>query len=370
MSGSNPSTPIELTEFRSPDSRCLSPPNGSHTGPVAFVQSFPEPVPVGPLVALEHRLGRLPATQLAEHLERLIHQVRGELPPERMPRTAARTCFGSVSVSRTVPGSASRSARGWWRRTAAASGLRAGERVRAAPASASRSRWRARPAPLPPRPATGRWRRRTGGRSRAFPRSPIFRVIFISGYDRDETIAKTLKSGAVDYIGKPFSATELVARVQAELRSHGEPETFVLGELAVDYGQRRVCMSGRTVTLTATEFDLLRTLSMNAGRTVTNETLLRKVWARRGRPTPGRCGSKLHALPGLRQSITEGFRQLRNPPCFCPRTVQKSRTTPYLDWRLYDPGGHAEMTWWRIGRVPLGLRDRVRLGRKAWPSCA
>ena len=106
-------------------------------------------------------------------------------------------------------------------------------------------------------------------------------VIFISGYGRDETIARALESGAADYIVKPFSPTELVARVRAALRDRSEPETFVLGELAVDYGRRRVSVAGRAVPLTATEFDFLRILSLNGGRVVTNETLLRQVWGRR-----------------------------------------------------------------------------------------
>ena len=107
-------------------------------------------------------------------------------------------------------------------------------------------------------------------------------VIFISGYGRDETIARAFESGAVDYIVKPFSPTELVARVQAALRSRAEPEAFVHGELAVDYGLRRVSVAGREVALTATEFDLLWTLSVNAGRVMTTEVLLRQVWGRRG----------------------------------------------------------------------------------------
>ena len=107
-------------------------------------------------------------------------------------------------------------------------------------------------------------------------------VIFISGYGRDETIAKALESGAADYIVKPFSPTELVARVQAALRSRAEPETFVHGDLAVDYGRRRVSVAGREVPLTATEFELLRVLSLNGGRVVTTEALLRQVWGRRG----------------------------------------------------------------------------------------
>ena len=106
-------------------------------------------------------------------------------------------------------------------------------------------------------------------------------VIFISGYGRDETVARALESGAADYIVKPFSPTELAARVRAALRVRAEPETFVLGDLAIDYERRRVRVAGRDVRLTAMEFDMLRLLSVNAGRPVTYESALRRVWAGR-----------------------------------------------------------------------------------------
>ena len=70
-------------------------------------------------------------------------------------------------------------------------------------------------------------------------------VIFISGYGRDETIARALESGADDYIVKPFSPTELTARIRAALRRRDEPEPFVLGDLAIHYDQRRVTVAGR-----------------------------------------------------------------------------------------------------------------------------
>ena len=106
-------------------------------------------------------------------------------------------------------------------------------------------------------------------------------VIFISGYGRDETVARALESGAVDYIVKPFSPTELVARVRAALRRHEEPKPFELGDLAIDYERRRVTVGGEPVVLTATEYELLRVLSLNAGRVVTYDTLLRRVWSGR-----------------------------------------------------------------------------------------
>ena len=103
-------------------------------------------------------------------------------------------------------------------------------------------------------------------------------VIFISAYRRDETIARALELGAADYIVKPCSPTELVARVQAALRSRARPDTLVLEDLAIDFDERRVSLAGRPVELTATEFELLRALSLNAGRVVTTDTLLHQVW--------------------------------------------------------------------------------------------
>ena len=105
-------------------------------------------------------------------------------------------------------------------------------------------------------------------------------VIFISGYRRDEMIARAFELGATDYIVKPFSPTELTARVQAALRRRTKPEPFVFEELVIDYEQRRVTLAGRPVPLTATEYELLRVLSLNAGRVLTYHFLLREVWGR------------------------------------------------------------------------------------------
>ena len=110
-------------------------------------------------------------------------------------------------------------------------------------------------------------------------------VIFISAYGRDETIVRALDAGAADYIVKPFSPSELTARVRAALRRVAGPEPFTLGELTIRYDQRRVAVGGRSVQLTPTEYELLRVLSVNAGRVVTHESLLRQAW-RRGDERP------------------------------------------------------------------------------------
>ena len=108
-------------------------------------------------------------------------------------------------------------------------------------------------------------------------------VIFISAYGRDETIVKALDAGAADYIVKPFSPSELTARVRAALRRRAGPAPFLLGELAINYEERRVTVAGRPVALTVTEFEVLVVLARNAGRAVTFDSLLRQAWGGRDR---------------------------------------------------------------------------------------
>ena len=107
-------------------------------------------------------------------------------------------------------------------------------------------------------------------------------VVFLSGYRHDETIARAFERGAMDYIVKPFSPTELLARVRAALRKWHEPvrsaptEPYVRGDLTINYGERRVRLAGRPVQLTATEYRLLFALSVNGGRVVEHDQLLRR----------------------------------------------------------------------------------------------
>ncbi len=131
-------------------------------------------------------------------------------------------------------------------------------------------------------------------------------VIFISGYGRDETIARALEAGAVDYIVKPFSTTELTARIGAALRRRAEPESFMLGELVIDYDRRRVTVAGRPVELTAIEYELLRVLSVNAGRVATHDLLLRQVWRARGKTDTKRVRA---AIKNLRAKLGDDAAQ-------------------------------------------------------------
>ena len=109
-------------------------------------------------------------------------------------------------------------------------------------------------------------------------------VIFLSAYGQDEVVARAFDLGAADYVVKPFSPTELAARVRAALRKRAAPELaepsrpYVRGELTVDYSQHRVTMAGNPVALTIIEYRMLVELSANAGRPLTHEHLLQRVW--------------------------------------------------------------------------------------------
>ena len=106
-------------------------------------------------------------------------------------------------------------------------------------------------------------------------------VIFISAYGQDELIARVFEEGAEDYVVKPFSATELGARIKAALRRRAvsEPaEPYVMRDLHIDFTERRVMLAGAVVPLTPMEHGTLVELSANAGRVVTHEQLLRRVW--------------------------------------------------------------------------------------------
>ena len=109
-------------------------------------------------------------------------------------------------------------------------------------------------------------------------------LIFVSGYGKDQVIAQAFEQGAADYIVKPFSPTELVARVRAALRRQAYSyraelsEPYVLGDLTIDYAERRVTVANQPVELTSTEYELLFELSVNGGRVLPYDQLLRRVW--------------------------------------------------------------------------------------------
>ena len=109
-------------------------------------------------------------------------------------------------------------------------------------------------------------------------------VIFLSGHSGEEHVVQALRMGADDYIAKPFSPNELVARIEASLRKRAVfdytevREPYRLGNLTIDYMEHGVTVSDTPVHLTATEYKLLFELSVNSGRVLTHDQILQRVW--------------------------------------------------------------------------------------------
>jgi len=106
-------------------------------------------------------------------------------------------------------------------------------------------------------------------------------VVVLSVRDRDEDKIVALDEGADDYVTKPFSTPELLARLRVAIRhvqSADEEVVFRSGGLEVDLVERRVSVKGQEVKLTVTEYALLRLLVRHAGRVLTHRQILKEVW--------------------------------------------------------------------------------------------
>ena len=112
---------------------------------------------------------------------------------------------------------------------------------------------------------------------RKWSAAPIL-VLSAVGEEREKIAA--LDAGADDYVTKPFSGDELLARLRAALRRTGPSAEPVLevGDLTIDRDRRSVTFAGEPISLTPTEYDLLRLLAENEGKLLTHPAILRAVW--------------------------------------------------------------------------------------------
>jgi two-component system KDP operon response regulator KdpE len=114
---------------------------------------------------------------------------------------------------------------------------------------------------------------------RGWSGSPIL-VLSARGDEKDKI--RALDAGADDYLTKPFGIGELLARVRALARRHGRNDAgepvFRVGDIEVDFANRRVKRAGQPVRLTPIEYRLLTLLATNAGRVLTHRQILREVW--------------------------------------------------------------------------------------------
>jgi len=155
-------------------------------------------------------------------------------------------------------------------------------------------------------------------------------VIFLTGRDEEEDMIRALKMGADDYMTKPFSPSELLARMEAVLRRRAVPDStvqrpYTTGDLVVDFVERAVTVGDQPVHLSAIEYKLLGELAAHAGRVLTYDQLLERVW-----------GPEYVSDTGLLRSSIRNLRRKLGDDARNPRYVLTERQVGY---RMPKPQG-------------------------------
>jgi two-component system KDP operon response regulator KdpE len=155
-------------------------------------------------------------------------------------------------------------------------------------------------------------------------------VIMLTAKAQESDVLRGFDMGADDYLTKPFNAKELVARVKAVLRRTQRPEemvtaTLTCGELEINFARHTVNVRGEKVSLTRTEYALLRQLALNANRVMLHQDLLTTVWGPEYRDDIDYLRAYIRYL---RQKIEEN-----------PREPQYILTTPRVGYMLTCPEG-------------------------------
>jgi two-component system, OmpR family, KDP operon response regulator KdpE len=105
-------------------------------------------------------------------------------------------------------------------------------------------------------------------------------ILVLSAVGEEKEKIEALDAGADDYVTKPFSGDELLARLRAALRrvTPSTEPVIAIGELTIDLDKRTVTIGGQPVSLTPIEYDLLRLFAKNEGKLLTHPTILREIW--------------------------------------------------------------------------------------------
>jgi two-component system, OmpR family, KDP operon response regulator KdpE len=149
-------------------------------------------------------------------------------------------------------------------------------------------------------------------------------IIVLSVRDRDDDKIAALDAGADDYLTKPFSPGELIARIRAIFRRTGVIEGQSIlraGDLQLDLIHHQVFLAEKEVSVTATEFNLLETLTRSAGKVLTHRRLIRDVWA---------INATEHSLHVLRVTVSNLRRKLEEDP----HNARRILSEPGIGYRL------------------------------------
>jgi two-component system, OmpR family, KDP operon response regulator KdpE len=152
-------------------------------------------------------------------------------------------------------------------------------------------------------------------------------IIVLSVKEAERDKVEALDSGADDYVAKPFGMNEVLARVRVALRHVAQVQTgadprFQAGPLQVDFGARRVQLNGQEVSLTRTEYELLKVLIAQRGKILTRQMLLHEVW-----------GAEAHARTHSLHVYVALLRQKIEP---VPEQPQFILTIPGVGYRFSD----------------------------------
>jgi two-component system, OmpR family, KDP operon response regulator KdpE len=152
-------------------------------------------------------------------------------------------------------------------------------------------------------------------------------ILVLSAVGEEQEKIAALDAGADDYVTKPFSGDELLARLRAALR-RTRPSTqpvIEVGDLRIDLERRHVTMGGKEIQLTPIEYDLLRLLAENEGKLMTHPTILREIWG----PAYAEESNYLHVY------VSHVRRKIEPEPAR-PRYILNQ---PGVGYRLVDPSG-------------------------------
>lgn len=147
-------------------------------------------------------------------------------------------------------------------------------------------------------------------------------VLVLSVRDQEKTKVDALESGADDYVTKPFSTAELLARLTVIQRRRKVAEEPVLsvGDLVMDMASREVTLRGEPIKLTSTEYNLLKLLVKHAGRVLTQKQVLSSIWG----PSSAEQAQYLRVyITHLRKKIASSELEIRNEPGIGYRLLQR-----------------------------------------------